>query len=217
MDYSFNAIFLLSYISNTHYFSAPLNQEDHYNSNSSNAASDLDAQDDDFLQPPTTDRRTHHTSRDRRKKRQMRSGGGTTMGARPRRHQLLAPITANARTHPTITAKQNQHHTSRDRRKKRQMRSGGGTTMGARPRRHQLLAPITANARTHPTITAKQNQMDGEICHMNIIPNKYHSRLGYLISVSSVSATSGEIVILDITWDATKRTEKQLAKKGAAI
>ncbi|VDM49734.1 unnamed protein product [Toxocara canis] len=50
----------------------------------------------------------HHTSRDRRKKRQMRSGGGTTMGARPRRHQLLAPITANARTHPTITAKQNQ-------------------------------------------------------------------------------------------------------------
>uniref|UniRef100_A0A9J2P2F8 Uncharacterized protein n=1 Tax=Ascaris lumbricoides TaxID=6252 RepID=A0A9J2P2F8_ASCLU len=53
-----------------------------------------------------------HLSRGRRKKRQMRGGVGTVAGARPKRHQLLAPISANARTHPTITAKQNQRFKS---------------------------------------------------------------------------------------------------------
>uniref|UniRef100_A0A915C1Q2 F-box domain-containing protein n=1 Tax=Parascaris univalens TaxID=6257 RepID=A0A915C1Q2_PARUN len=93
--------------------SVPLSREEEYSSDLSNESSDLEAQDDDFLQPnaiqliaPITDRSRRHLSRGRRKKRQERGGVGT--GARPKRHQLLAPISSNARTHPTITAKQNQ-------------------------------------------------------------------------------------------------------------
>ncbi|VDN60892.1 unnamed protein product [Dracunculus medinensis] len=92
--------------------SAPLNQGEYYNNNSSNESSDIEQQDLDFhsggsqlLSNNSTSRR--RLPRNKRGKRQMRVADKAALSLRTKRNNHLISL-SGAQSRPIITARQNQ-------------------------------------------------------------------------------------------------------------